>query len=270
MKAQRRHELRTNQLARSLETFPEKLARHANKIIFALLAIVLVVLLIRYRLNSADQRRQNARAALAEVQFTLTELRDAPPDAERQRRLQDQLGELDTIDSGDSDLPDVSAQALVARGDANLDLATGELMSPQVADAEQTPEDYLKAADDAYSTVLDKYSDQTLLAATARFGSAAVAEDRKQWDEAAKQYRAIADQSGLDDSIKQYAKSKLDSLKLLEQPVYVGQPVLPTPAPTTTTTPASLGPMTPADMYNMLKNEPITQPSFVSPATRPS
>ena len=224
MKAQRRHELKTNQLAKSLETFPEKLARHANKIIFAALAIVLILLLIRYRINSTEARHEQAESQLADVQTELASLQASPPDQAREYRLESQvLDKLDSIDGVDSDMPDVAARALVARGDANLALAMGAYSGIEPPDHPETPEEYLTGAQDAYSEVIEKYADQELPAITARFGLATIAEDRHQWDEARSEYQAIVKQPDVGEVFKNYAQAKLDQLKSISQPVYEGE-----------------------------------------------
>jgi len=235
MKAERRHELKTNQLARSLETLPEKLSRHANKILFAVLVVLVLALLIRYRINSAENRRIAATQGLANVQAQLSELQFAPIDVGVRSRLKDVLDNLNDVDAAATDMPTVAAGALVARGDINLALAGQELASSTpLADMDQTPADLLQAAQDAFQQVIDKYPDQTLNVASAHFGLAAVAEDQHDWDAARRQYQAVIDLQGIDPSVKKYAQSRIDFLKTLSKPVYLGQPVAPATAPATT------------------------------------
>jgi hypothetical protein len=56
MKAKRRHDLQTNQLARFMENMPEFLKLHGNKVLLGVIFIALLIVLIRYRASSAEQR----------------------------------------------------------------------------------------------------------------------------------------------------------------------------------------------------------------------
>ncbi|HTW93844.1 MAG TPA: hypothetical protein VMD30_03550 [Tepidisphaeraceae bacterium] len=267
MKAQRRHELRTNQLAKSLETFPEKLYRHANKIIFGLLIIILIVLLVRYRINTAENRHEEAQSDMANVQNALAALQQEPPDEARQFQLEHAvLDKLDSIDGIDSDMPDVAARALVARGDANLTLANGVYAGVEPPDHPETADDYLNAADDAYSEVIEKYSDQLLPMLTARFGLAAIDQDRHQWDEAKSQYQAVINDPNAGEVFKAYAKDQIINITQFAKPIYVGEPSLNLPTPSATTQP--FGPPAPLQQPSTTRQTAVTP--LIHATTRPT
>ena len=64
MKADRRHELQTNTLARQLHGLPEVLRQHGNKLLMGVVLIALIVLVFRYRDIRARQEQQTLTEAL--------------------------------------------------------------------------------------------------------------------------------------------------------------------------------------------------------------
>src|SRR5262245_41078060 len=65
MKAQRRHELQANELARQLETFPETLKRHAGTIMLVISVALVIFFLVRYRRQAAESRAVTLGNSLA-------------------------------------------------------------------------------------------------------------------------------------------------------------------------------------------------------------
>src|SRR5947209_2262448 len=77
MKAERRHDLKTNTLVRELELLPELWKKYGQQALLVVVAIVLVLVLIRYRLVSAETRRDTAAKALSDCQQMLDTLKSS-------------------------------------------------------------------------------------------------------------------------------------------------------------------------------------------------
>ncbi len=56
MKAERRHELQQNSLARFIDNFPVMVRLYADRILLVIVLILLVIVLIRWRMNAAVER----------------------------------------------------------------------------------------------------------------------------------------------------------------------------------------------------------------------
>src|SRR5687768_1772382 len=66
MKSERRHELKTNALARGLGS-PETLRRHGSKVLLAVIVILLIIVWVRQRRSSTAERTIQIAAALTEA-----------------------------------------------------------------------------------------------------------------------------------------------------------------------------------------------------------
>jgi hypothetical protein len=97
----------------------------------------------------------------------------------------------------------------------------------------------------------------------ARFGLAAVAENRKEWDNASKLYQQILDDPRADSSLKMLAARRKDDLAQIQQPIWIGVPAtMPAVAvePTTAAPQATPAPTT----------QESPQQSAAMPTTAPS
>src|SRR5678815_26337 len=107
MKAERRHQLQANELARQLETFPETLKRHASSILLVITACVVVFFVVRYRRDAAINRQINlanamstARQGPAELRFVDAAQTQGPIEmvvARRNQLISDTRNAIDTI-----------------------------------------------------------------------------------------------------------------------------------------------------------------------------
>lgn len=236
MKAERRHELQTNTLAKTLADVPLYLRFHFGKILLGLLLGALLVLLIRHRMAAGRVRGLEAINGLTEArrlvsQLPLLDL--AEPDlaqraSERKRAASEAEGLLDQLfqETQDPDDSALRAEAYVARGDlfwalANLPPIPGAATQPTLQ-LPQTADQYLKQSEDAYQQVLRDYRDRTLSALTAMFGLAAVAENRGEYDAAAAQYEAITKHPNVTDISKSLAAQRREYLSRLREPLFTG------------------------------------------------
>src|SRR5688500_4767444 len=237
MKAERRHELQRNSLARFLENLPLYFRFHFGKIVLGALILVLVVMLVRYRVSAGRVERQRTTTALANLRHQLDELqivditRDTPQRrADDRRRLANEINAaVDEVLQQTGDGPEdaaVRAEALAIRGDmswtmANLPAIPGSTTQPLLV-MEKTSEQYLADAEDAYQRVLREYPDQKLASYTAMFGLASIAENRGQWDAAKAQYEALIAKPDAPQVYKDWARARIETIPIIKEPVFAG------------------------------------------------
>lgn len=124
--------------------------------------------------------------------------------------------------------PALVSAALLSLGDAALQEATSST---------RTPEDrqrFRKQAVEAFQTVIQAAPDQKLPVASAHFKLAAIYEEQKQWDEAARHYQSIVDEAQFaklpQHDMAVEALARLDKLK---EPIVYAPSKKPTTAPAT-------------------------------------
>jgi hypothetical protein len=161
--------------------------------------------------------------------------------------------------------PSVKADAEVVSGD--LDLLRASI--PPLPGSDTRPslngygdrgrEDLLRSAEDAYNRVTSAPLDANKEAVrNARFGVAAIAEDRAQWDKAKDYYQQIISDPSTPSLFKDMARERQDNLTTLQKPILAAGPAS-APSP-------FLGP----DLMSLLATQPsitTTQPSTTQPAT---
>jgi tetratricopeptide (TPR) repeat protein len=266
MKAERRHELQENSLARFIDNLPVMMRLYADRILLAVVLVLLVVVLIRWRMNQTEARATQTANDLAEAKASVTRLQRmpmiGPPDqlvATRNRAIDEVNTAIDTVANNASSTDrTLQSQALLTRGDLNWTLAN----SPSIPGAATQPtlqlqkssEEYLQQAEDAYQQVLKSFPDQKEAALSATFGLAAIAENRHNWDEAARLYNQIKN-SDAEKMYKDLADARLKLLPDIQAPVLLGS---------LTTKPADLTPLVLAPT-----SQPATQP-VPTPATQPA
>jgi hypothetical protein len=240
MKAERRHELKTNSLEKLLFDLPEIGKKYASQIVMGVILAALIAFWIVHRMNATTDRLTGARESLSEAELTLRNMKilmAAAPgrEAEVAQRRQDYYSEgvrqaNTAIEAaGDTD-PVLKSEALICKGDLNFALANlpeiqGAATQPSLQ--LQTPrEDLLSAAESSYASVLRDYPDQKFSAMAARFGLAAIAEDRaaltggadpKQWDAARDQYQSIVEDQTVPPPYREYAYSRLQLLEQIQR-----------------------------------------------------
>ncbi|HEV7301339.1 MAG TPA: hypothetical protein VGN72_18395 [Tepidisphaeraceae bacterium] len=217
--------------------------KYANRILMGLTFLVVLYLLIQYR-TGAERRAtaaswDNLAAAREKVaQFrSMEDMMRLPPDQIMREAVsleQSAVPALDAIldDGGQTKL---HAQAWVTRGDlfwtlANLPTLPAAATQPALQPS-RTPTEYLTTAEAAYQKAVDATED-TVSALAGRFGLAAVAENRGNWDEAKQQYQAIVNAPAVLPSMKTLAESRLAQVDELRKPLFTS----PTTAPATATT----------------------------------
>jgi len=255
MKSKRQEEPRKKTLSPQWQDWPEFFQQNASRILLGLTLVVLAVLIIRYRIASAQERQATARAAAVRARQDLQQLKQdmlfssAPPErvaAEREQLAAQVLAELSEVlnDSSDSDTT-LRADAYTIRGDLYWTLANSPVFSeattrPMLA-MKEPPDTLLSEAEADYRHVVDQYPSQLMDWATAQFGLAAIAENRSNWDEAQKRLEEVENRSDAPDMLKSTAQIQTGLLERIRQPVLVGPypTTVPTTAPTAATPPAT-------------------------------
>ena len=271
MKAQRRHKLAENELARVITKAPSFWQDSGGKFLAACVAVLVIVILVRYRINS------NRESALAAVQNLATartiieeELRrpevlgvfTPPQDAATRRRTlfndaNDAIGRAMTL----SDDKKISAEALLAKADlawtlANLPPLPGAATKPSLG--LRDPNELISSAAEAYQTIITNYPDEKYAAIAARFGLAAIAENKGDFDAAKAHYEKVATEAKDFPAYQQLATSRLAMLDTLRKPVLLAPPAT---EPAATTKPISI-----PDLIR----PPTTTPAATRPSAKPT
>jgi hypothetical protein len=158
-----------------------------------------------------------------------------------------------------SDDRKIQAEALIAKGDLNWTLANqptlqGASTQPSLQ-LGKDPKELTNLAADAYQTVLSNYADLKYAAIAARFGLAAIAENRGEFDAAKSQYEKIKSENPDSGAFIDQADARLRALEIIRQPVILA-------APTTVPTIPGLG----AGAPTPLTTAPV-MPTFPTPTT---
>jgi len=240
MKAQRRRELKANSLIWTLQGLPETIKKYQSQVSLGLVLIALAILLIQYRIRTAQERLEAARMSLGNAADDLQRLRRMSFDPEgnaqafmiqREGVFSDGLQQVNTVlQKTPEGEVQMKAQALLDKGDLNFEMAnypelSGAATQPALRPAESR-DTLLGNAFDAYSQAIQDYAGQRSVATAAHFGLAAVAEDRaaggdpSQWDAARAQYQAVID-GDAEQPFKVLAKQRLQLLSQLQLPATI-------------------------------------------------
>src|SRR5438105_4615907 len=187
MKAERRHELQQNSLARFIDNLPVMARLYADRILLVAVLVLLVIVLIRWRLNAAANRGVEIANDLATAKSSVRQLAMmrmvGSPDqlaTFRSKTIDEVNAAIDSISaSASSSSKTLQAQALLTKGDLYWTLAN----SPSIEGAATQPslqlprssEEYLTQAADAYQQVLKNFPDQNEAALSATFALTAIA-----------------------------------------------------------------------------------------------
>jgi tetratricopeptide (TPR) repeat protein len=269
MKAERRHELKTNALARGIEDFPEYWREYGSKILLVILVAAVVFLLVRYWNDKKVRDAELVSSSMQTVQVELDRLRGLPILLENgastsfvaeQRQKVAELADqaISTVLNTAKDSKTL-ANAFLARGDLNWALANfPELPGASTLPATlqiQNRDSLLDQARSSYEKVLEPaYSGSPSDVFYARIGLAAIAENQGQWDKAKAQYEAIANAADMPKSFKDYASDRLAQLPQIQTAaLIVPRPPSGPEAPAT----RAIGPM------------PMPLPTTSAPSTQP-
>ena len=262
----------TNALADSLAKAPDFLRAHGLKIALGTALVAALVVFFAQRTSTARQQQETAAANLAGARDGLTQLRQlalAPLPDEQFADQRDQIAGTvrQALDAAlaDADTPARKADALAARADlswamAALPTPAGATTRPALA-PRQTRDESLDAAAKDWGLVLSEFPGQPGPAADARFGLAAVAEDRGEFDRAAEHYQAVVDDGSALKMHRDLAADRLAALPDLRRPVRFGTPG-----------PRDQGPLAPGVLDGTGATpspEPASEPAS-QPATQPA
>jgi hypothetical protein len=256
-------------------------ARHLNTISTVILLILAGVMLVRWRMKVTENAKILIGADLSNAQTLVGKLHSGflqgqPADIIKtiqQTENQASAGLSNVINSTDAD-ERMRAEAFVLRGDmywylANLPPLPGSESEPTLRLTESAAT-LLGKASDSYQQVLSAFPNQHEQVDTAHLGLAAIAENRGDWELAAKEFNPVINDPNAVDVLAEEAHRQLDLIHLIKQPVYVvppsgiatSQPTFGPFLPPGATSQAATQPTTsPADAFNsILKNLPTTQP----------
>ncbi|MBC7783783.1 MAG: hypothetical protein H7144_08075 [Burkholderiales bacterium] len=284
MKSEHRHELQTNSLAATMTNLPELLRKHSSKIMTVLAIVLLIVAAVRYRRNQVAEREEGVRIALATAWNTLTELQRMSPAPNPQRAKMIQDAEADIRGSVQKVLDEADpatdrsrlASAWQVSGDLYWLLAnqpdapsttqptTQSTQSPTT----QSASSHLDRAEAAYTRIVSDYADQPIPATVARFGLAAIAENRRDWTKARQQYKALIEASGTAGASKAMAEKRISMLDNLQKPLLLLPPEAPVPALDLSN--RQSGPFAPTFDIPLLGNSGTTPVPATAPSTAPS
>jgi tetratricopeptide (TPR) repeat protein len=271
MKAERRHELKQNTLAHSLETLPDVGRKHGTKILVVITVGLAVALLIRSRVTSSRAAAESAAYAIGDGRESIDQLKTY---AERQSPAQGRALALAVLQQVDKDVqkvldstddPKLVAEARLLQGDVNWELAAlpeapGASTRPDLA-LPKSDEQFLQSAMDAYQSVVDNAAAPQESKISARLGLAAVWENRRQFDKAKEQYQKVLDDTATPKPLKDLAASAISRLEIIRKPALLAQPAQ-EPVVSGAMIPATTAPST------TQSTQPATTPSTV-PATAP-
>jgi tetratricopeptide (TPR) repeat protein len=291
MKAERRHELKSNSLAHWLEGLPAFVQEHANRLMLGLILILLVILALQYRARVAAKAAAQSQTDLETARENIDELRAgdfqgqsmiyaSTQEAAKDRTLLTTLAEgaiSDVLRDTSAD-PIMQARGQLARGDLYLQLGVfpdlpGATTEPDLA-LPKSRSDLLDLAEEGYRDALRiAPADQILTRNSARLGLAAVAENRGKWDEAQTWYQQVIDDPQGGSALQDYATRRVQQDATLRQPVVLASDEQTTTAPAANSEAVpQFGPsspfmptLSPKDVIATPSNHPATQP-----ATRPS
>ena len=231
MKAERRHELKTNALARGLDDMPELWHEYGSKILLIVLVAAVAFLLVRYWADKKAHDAELITSSMQSIHSDLDQLRGLPMllangagaqvvAEQRQKIAQRVDGSISTVLNTAKDSK-VLANAFLARGDLNWLLAN----FPDVPGSDTLPstlqiqnhDSLLDEARASYEKVLEPaYSTSPSDVFYARIGLAAIDENQAQWDKAKAQYQAIADAADMPASFKDYSGERIAQLPQLQ------------------------------------------------------
>jgi hypothetical protein len=230
-------------------------------------------LLYNYRSRAAREREMASVIALRDAEQAVAELGQlelrVPPDMIPELRTQQITRINNAVDAvlantSDASEPAVRAEAILTRADmywllANAPSLPGAATRPSLNPPEPR-ETYLEKAAADYNAIITAYPKQIYARVSAQFGLAAIAENRRDFEGAARLYQSISDDATVPDVFRNQAQARMKLIPEMQKPLMRG-PFNVEPEPSPTTEPATL-PSTIA--------APTTAPSDVAPSTNPS
>jgi hypothetical protein len=283
MKAERRHQLQNNTLAKVITGAPNWWQDAGGKMLAAAVVLLLIVLLVRYRISSNHAAQAKAADNLATARSLIEQIHQlslyqSAPVQEIAVRRKTYMNDANNAIAEAMRLSDdrkVQAEALVAKGDLNWTLASQPVLPGAATQPSlqlgKDPKELKNLAAESYEAVLNNYGDLKYASVAARFGLAAIAEDRAEWDGARAQYEKIKAEALDGGAFAAQASARLRLLDLIRQPVILAPPTTaPAVAPAATAAPAT-SPLTAAAAGPAFVKPLASSPSAtVKPATHPA
>lgn len=261
MKAQRRHELQSNELAKVIKGAPTFWEDWGGRALVAAIAVLVIVILVRYKISSNRESMTQATSSLATAREQIdglaqmamvSPLAPAQEVAVRRRTMfndgNNAIGEAIRR----SDDKKIQAEALVAKGDLYWTLAS---LPPVVGAATQPslqikdPKDLIAGAQESYQTVVNNYADDKYALITARLGLGAIAENKREFDVAKTQYDKLAAETKDFPAYQRVIADRLATLERIRTAVVFGKEtpdIEPSKTPSTMAIPDLLRPPTTA------------------------
>ena len=238
MKAERRHELAENELAKVIKGAPTFWQQSGGKFLLGLIVVLLIIVLIQYRMRAnreglaaSMEQLTVARGYIDTLQAETAQMMwmFAPPNDVAQRRKQ-AMSEANAALENALRLSDerrIQAEAMLARGDLNWTAASLPPLpgaATQPALQMKPAKEYLATAAEAYQSVSSSYGDVPHADIAARFGLAAIHEQRAEWDQARAIYQKLVADTDKLPSYKQLAEARLTAVDTIRHPIIVGKP----------------------------------------------
>jgi hypothetical protein len=262
MKSEERHKLKSNELADSLKELSEFFNRHSSKLLGGVIAILILAAAVLWtqKNEAASQYErirllQNLIAQSNQLQYRAAQQARVQPEentteeflynVEPQASL---LAELAQMETGSP----VGITALLQQAQ-NL---RSQLLYSDKAMSEQEQLELNRRTEIIYQRVISECPKQAVVAATARFGLALLAEDRGQWDQAKQIYETITDDKEgqlAGTTLPFHAQKRLNLLDGINQPIIFPEAPLEIITETPAETPAEAPAKAPA------KDSPKTQ-----------
>jgi len=244
MRAERRHELRENDLAQQIEQMVFSVQRHRMPILVILLGVVILVVVGVWYYNHNASVKAEAWATLMG-----TDLDEEAAAKETPEQRVDRFSEL----AAKKITNELTAMALKGAGDAALEA----MQAAKTRGDSTAASEWAQKAEDYYKQVRDEFSTFVVTDAAAKFGLAFLAEERGAYTEAEAIYGQIReDQRYRNSPYGQQAQYRLDHLKNWQQRVVFAPatrpvatapltPILPGPPAPAATRPAATQPVVP-------------------------
>jgi DNA-binding transcriptional MerR regulator len=218
MKSKERHDLKTSEMDKFLEELKKFSAEQGTKV----LAIAVLVIVVAGVFFYVKHTNQVAR--------------------------QQDLEQLIAIQSGRTTGTKVDDVRAIAQQTSDKKIAAaawklyGDMLYDQYMTDKNAQPDLLNQAQQAYQTVVNEHSKETVIAAGAQMGLAAIYENQGKWADAKQIYQNIVEnKSLLGTGLPKMAQNKLSSLAALEksaqQPLATTQPTNNSAKPATSSTP---------------------------------
>jgi tetratricopeptide (TPR) repeat protein len=272
MKQTRRHELKQNELAHSLTELKEWLNKYVNYVIGAAVAVVAIIGIGSY---SSKQRNEKFERGWADYQAAIDDYAKAAGTVGRGANasipsnpagMDQALKQMQLVADTYADNGDLTARSLLWIGDQAL----RQLATVQSGPSEGGSLQLLGQAEKAYERVTMEFKDRPLDVAIAKFGLAAIAEERGQFDQAKKMYEEMSQWEGAELlPMANLAKVKLEEVDNYAKPVTFAAP--PTPRlPTTQPLTELIIPPAPTSPTSAPTTQPAIPASAPSPTTQPA